>query len=61
MGVWGLSVATVIAQGLACVLSVIVLAYILTNLKTDKETSQEQNGAEKDCGSEAQHKGGKII
>ena len=61
MGVWGLSFATVIAQGLACVLSVIVLAYILTNLKTDKDASQEQNGAEKDCGSEAQHNGGKSF
>ncbi len=32
-GVWSLSFATVIAQAIACVLSVIVLCYILTNLE----------------------------
>ena len=42
MGVWGLSLATIIAQGLACVLSVIVLVYILTNLKQEKADSDSE-------------------
>lgn len=33
MGVWSLSLATVIAQGIACLGSVIVLWYVLTNLE----------------------------
>ena len=36
MGVWGLSIATVIAQGIAGVLSLLVLVYVLTNLGKEK-------------------------
>ena len=47
MGVWGLSLATVIAQALACVLSVITLAYVLTNLEGTKEKSSLRTKAAK--------------
>lgn len=41
MGVWGLSLATVIAQAIACVLSVITLAYVLTNI--GEETNEKRS------------------
>lgn len=37
MGVWSLSLATVVAQGIACLGSLAVLWYVLTNLETAKE------------------------
>lgn len=60
LGVMGLSLATVIAQGVACVMSMLVLVYILTGLgrgpaaktangvgKTADGVSKTQNGVEK--------------